>query len=294
MAILHTPRTLISIGRGLLRRRRQRLAAINANDVDVDVDVDADEDGAINASKFIGFVPRNTNNNNNNNNNDESNRSNNNNNNNPHIYKNKPSILFDIDYLGHMNNSAFLAHAEYARWEWTAETGLLETMFSNKINFIVTSSSIRYRKEILINNKFEIHSILKSINERNIYMYQTFRSSATTNDGNGNGNGNGNGGRGGRILAQVLVQAVVTQNRKVIQPKQVLENMGLSNDIINSLLLLNNNSNNPSLLEDNGMDDDNDDDNDDDDGDCLLLKRFEELDKSFRVDATNDDKQLNN
>jgi acyl-CoA thioesterase FadM len=283
MAILHTPRTLISIGRGLLRRRRQRLAAINANDVDVD----ADEDGAINASKFIGFVPRNTNNNNNNNNN-ESNRSNNNNNNNPHIYKNKPSILFDIDYLGHMNNSAFLAHAEYARWEWTAETGLLETMFSNKINFIVTSSSIRYRKEILINNKFEIHSILKSINERNIYMYQTFRSSATTNDGNGNG------GRGGRILAQVLVQAVVTQNRKVIQPKQVLENMGLSNDIINSLLLLNNNSNNPSLLEDNGMDDDNDDDNDDDDGDCLLLKRFEELDKSFRVDATNDDKQLNN
>ncbi|OEU09033.1 Thioesterase/thiol ester dehydrase-isomerase, partial [Fragilariopsis cylindrus CCMP1102] len=164
MAILHTPRTLISIGRGLLRRR-QRLASINQQS---------------NANNIADS--------------------------NPHIYKNKPSKLFDVDYLGHMNNAAYLAHAEYARWEWTAEIGALQTMYKNNINFIATSVSIRYRKEILMNNQFEIHSILKSITERHLYMYQTFRS--VTN---------------GRILAQVIVQAVVTQNREVIPPKQVLE-----------------------------------------------------------------------
>ena len=269
MAIIHTPRTLISIGRGLLRRR-QRLASINqqsnANNI-ADVDAAAADEGAMNASKFIGFVP---NNNNNNNNNNKSN---------PHIYKNKPSKLFDIDYLGHMNNAAYLAHAEYARWEWTAETGALETMYKNNINFIATSVSIRYRKEILMNNKFEIHSILQSMNERHLYMYQTFRS--VTN---------------GRILAQVIVQAVVTQNRKVIPPKQVLEDMGLSNDSINSLLLLNNNnylqSDNDDKEDNDDKNDNDDNDNDDKEDDGLLLKRFEELDQSFREDATNDDKQL--
>ena len=40
-----------------------------------------------------------------------------------------------------MNNAAYLAHAEYARWEWTAETGALETMYKNNINFIATSVS---------------------------------------------------------------------------------------------------------------------------------------------------------
>ena len=38
---------------------------------------------------------------------------------NPHIYESKCGI-FDIDIFGHMNNAAYLNHAEYARWELTA------------------------------------------------------------------------------------------------------------------------------------------------------------------------------
>mmetsp|Transcript_26707 Transcript_26707/g.39500 ORF Transcript_26707/g.39500 Transcript_26707/m.39500 type:complete len:230 (+) Transcript_26707:1529-2218(+) len=172
MAILHTPRTLASIARGLIKKGRGLIPSPSEN-----------------------F----------------------------HVYKCRPNPFWDIDYIGHMNNAAYLQHCEFARWEWTAESGALEAMYKDGMHFIVNGSAIRYRREISLRDKFEIHSSFKDIDDRHMYASQTFRSS---NNGEGEG----------RILAQFLMQAVAVKNRKVIHPRNVLEAIGLPEDVIESLV----------------------------------------------------------
>jgi len=269
MAIVHTPRTLVSIARGMLRRRR-RLAVTAKTSRNADptsAAATAAAEAADVASNFAGFVPA------------ASLSSDGENDNaanvtNPHVYKSRANLFWDVDYIGHMNNASYLTHAEYARWEWTAETGALQAMYNTGSNFIVTNCAVRFRKEISANTKFEIHSTLKGIDERNLWMYQTFRN--INKDGNGDG----------RIMSQVLVQAVVVQNRKILPPKIMLDTMGVPNEIIDSLLLKDDtdNINTDTKTNDNNNDNDNDATN--------FLKRFKDLDDAFRVEANADDKRL--
>ena len=126
----------------------------------------------------------------------------------PHAYTGRVG-LFDIDYLGHMNNASYLNHAEYARWQWTAETGMLKTFFEKKSEFIVTSASERYRREIKpLFRKFEIQTSLCGVNDRNFSIYQTFRYPGT--------------GGVSKIRAQVLISGVIRRGRKLVNPKKFL------------------------------------------------------------------------
>lgn len=98
-------------------------------------------------SKFVGFLPGN-----------------------PHIYTARAG-LFDVDYLGHMNNASSLTHAEYARWEMTAANGALEAMYKTNTHFMVASSAIRFRRQVRpIFRKFEVQSVLGGIDNRHFWM----------------------------------------------------------------------------------------------------------------------------
>jgi Thioesterase-like superfamily len=80
--------------------------------------------------------------------------------------------LFDIDYLGHMNNAAYLYHAEYARWAMSMENGWIQAMMKNNSHFVVSAQSCRYRAEIRpVFRKFEVESILIGIDDKNMWMY---------------------------------------------------------------------------------------------------------------------------
>jgi len=126
----------------------------------------------------------------------------------PHIYTAHAGI-FDVDYLGHMNNASYLNHAEYARWEWTAETGMLRTFFEKKSEFIVTSAAVRYRREVKpLFRKFEVHTSLCGVNDRTFSIYQTFRYPGT--------------GGVNKIRAQVLISGVIRRGRKLVNPKEFL------------------------------------------------------------------------
>lgn len=116
--------------------------------------------------------------------------------NNPHRYQGRVG-LFDFDSLGHMNNAAYLTHAELARWEMSALNGSLVKCVREKYLFIANGCTVRYRKEIGPFKRFDIETYVGSFDKRNIWMYQTFRQP----------------GDGGRILAQFLLQVVVVKDQ---------------------------------------------------------------------------------
>ena len=229
MAILHTPRTIAAIARGMLKRRRA-LAAAQSTTASL---------------PFVGVDPY---------------RKSSDGSDDPHVYKSKLNVLFDADYLGHMNNASYLTQAEYARWEWTAENGTLHTLYKNGMHFVVTNAAIRFRKEISVRERaFEIHTNLLAIDDRHLWMEHTFRNPTIQN-------------KKGRIMAQVGVQAVAVQNRKVVNPSTLLEKIGVPSDDIDSLKW-------------------KEDDSDGKDA-MTFLKQFQNLDDAFRKEAAVDDKRI--
>jgi len=139
---------------------------------------------------------------------------------NPHIYTGRPG-LFDVDYLGHMNNASSLTHAELARWELTAASGALDYFYKTKTMLMVASTAVRYRQEIRpIYRKFEIHTTLAGIDDSSFYFYHAFRYPEKGND---------------RIRTQLLVKTVSVQGRKVVDPRDILKELGVPSDTIDSL-----------------------------------------------------------
>jgi len=136
----------------------------------------------------------------------------------PHIYKSRAG-LFDIDLMGHMNNASYLTHAELARWEWSAANGVLSKCIKSKTFFIVTASTVRFRREIGPLQKFKIETRLGGIDERNMWVYHTFHNAP--NEGKG------------KILAQIFTQAVMTKKGRPINPLSWLEeHFPLTEDVL--------------------------------------------------------------
>ena len=57
----------------------------------------------------------------------------------PHVYTARVNALLDADQFLHMNNAAYSVHFEMARWEMSAANGLMRTVVSDKLAFIVAS-----------------------------------------------------------------------------------------------------------------------------------------------------------
>lgn len=137
----------------------------------------------------------------------------------PHIYSSRAGI-FDVDLMGHMNNAAYLQHAELARWEWSAFGGSLSQAVKTKSFFIVTASIIRYRREIVPLKRFDIETRLVGLDDRNLWVYQTFHHHINKDEKEEQLGGPTRG----KILAQILTQAVIAKTGKgVINPRTWLE-----------------------------------------------------------------------
>jgi len=144
----------------------------------------------------------------------------------PHIYSSRAGIL-DVDAMGHMNNASYLQHAELARWEWGAFGGSLAQSLKTQTFFLVTASMIRFRREIGPWQRFDIETRLVGLDNRNLWVYQTFHhhvDGSKTRDFTNGGNEDKMGKTGGKILAQILTQAVLAKSGKgVIDPRPWLE-----------------------------------------------------------------------
>ncbi|EED94502.1 predicted protein [Thalassiosira pseudonana CCMP1335] len=141
----------------------------------------------------------------------------------PHVYSSHAG-LFDVDIMLHMNNASYLTHAELARWEWSAFGGTLDANLKSKSFFIVTASMIRFRREIAPLKRFYIETRLGGIDDRNLWAYQTFHHAGKSDN------------ERGKILAQILTQAVITKNGKVINPRDwVEEHFPVSKSVLDDL-----------------------------------------------------------
>jgi len=166
MGIVHIPRTIAAVVRGMTKRRLSPLSE--------------------NEKSLVGVGLKNP----------------------PHIYSSRAG-LFDVDLMFHMNNASYLTHAELARWEWTAFGGTLAESMRSSSPFIVSASFIRFRREVPPLKNFDIETRLVNIDDRHLWVYQTFHHNKGTERG--------------KVLAQVFTQGVVTNNGKVINPRLFLE-----------------------------------------------------------------------
>jgi acyl-CoA thioesterase FadM len=87
----------------------------------------------------------------------------------PHKYRSRAGL---IDYaFGHLNNAAYLYHAEYARWSMMAENGWLNAMIKHRTLQVVVAQSCRYRAEIKpFFRQFEVESVVMGIEDRNMWL----------------------------------------------------------------------------------------------------------------------------
>jgi len=176
MVLVHVPRVLVSVAKGLYRHRMQQ------------------------GQQTLGFHPES-----------------------PAVYRARAG-LFDVDYLGHMNNAAFLSHAEYARWEMVTESGSLQAMFRSNTHFMVAGAFVRYRREIRpLFRKFTVETHVAGLDARNIWIVQNFRVLGT-------------GDADARIRAQLVVQGLAVHDRKVVDPREFFaDRVGVDPDVVRAL-----------------------------------------------------------
>jgi acyl-CoA thioesterase FadM len=163
--------------------------------------------------------------------------------------------LFDIDYLGHLNNAAFLSHAEYTRWEMSAANNLLPAMYRSKTNFLVSGTAIRFRREVRpLWRKFQVDTSVVALDERYMWILHKFRYPEA--------------GRN-RVRAHIIAQGVAVRGREVIDPQEFFkQNVGINEDVIDRISL-------PSEHIGRSVEE--------------MIERFSALDGAMRSDATLDD-----
>ncbi|GKY98258.1 thioesterase [Mayamaea pseudoterrestris] len=171
MVLIHTPRTLVAIGKGLMRKGASDAQRIGLGDC-------------------------------------------------PHVYTSRVGLL-DLDYMGHMNNAAYLSHAELARWQMTTESGMLHKGYKKNCFFVVTASTVRYRKEIRY-GKFNIETRFMGFDDKSMWGIHNFYVPNKKDQAASR-----------RVRAQVLVKAAVLRENKLISPKEFYTGiLELEDDII--------------------------------------------------------------
>lgn len=131
----------------------------------------------------------------------------------PHVYAARAGPLFDVDGMGHMNNSAYLVHCELARWELTAASGVLDYVLKQRAAFIVGMTAIQYKREIKPFQRFEIHSQLIASDDKWMTIAHEFRKPES-----------------GDILALTVCRAVLKQRGGTCSPRALLKDIGLDID----------------------------------------------------------------
>lgn len=160
-----------------------------------------------------------------------------------------------------LHAAAYLANAEYARWEMVAYNGMLSAMYKHNVNYYVVGTTIRYRKEIRpIFRTFQVDTEICGIHGRTMWISHKFRLPAKANHPES------------RILAQMIVQGVAVQGRNVVDFADFLkQKVGLDPNAVDSLALT---------------------DDEQQGGMPELIERYMALEDSLKQEASRDDERL--
>ena len=82
--------------------------------------------------------------------------------------------LTDIDYLLHMNNTAYLKYAEFAQGHWGLDADILRKFKPHNMSSLTSALSCRYRRQLTFNQKFLIRTKIIYWNETKAIFKQSF------------------------------------------------------------------------------------------------------------------------
>ncbi|KAJ6661532.1 hypothetical protein lerEdw1_014442 [Lerista edwardsae] len=80
----------------------------------------------------------------------------------------------DLDFLGHMNNARYLREADIARAHFLAQYQMLEELRALGGHMMMNSSCTRYRKELNVFQRFDIHTRILGWDDSNLFVEQRF------------------------------------------------------------------------------------------------------------------------
>mmetsp|Transcript_16081 Transcript_16081/g.21132 ORF Transcript_16081/g.21132 Transcript_16081/m.21132 type:complete len:207 (+) Transcript_16081:83-703(+) len=137
----------------------------------------------------------------------------------PHVWNGRAGLL-DLDLNFHMNNASYLYCAELARWHLSAKNGLLSAALRRKWLFMVGSQAMRYRRAIPPFAKYQVWTVLDSVDDRWLYMTQTFTSPVKE------------GETPKRVYAQATVRAIlVGTNGEKVSPEDIFAELDTPADV---------------------------------------------------------------
>jgi len=84
--------------------------------------------------------------------------------------------LSDLDLLGHINNSKYLAIMDLARLDLMMRSGWWDKFRRQGWFPVVAGQTITYRKSLKLGQRFEVESRILGMDERWFYVQQVFRS----------------------------------------------------------------------------------------------------------------------
>ena len=135
----------------------------------------------------------------------------------PHVYRARAGLM-DLDPNLHMNNAAYGAHCELARWHMASAIGLVPYMLRERVAFLATSTAFRFRREIPPYRPFEVRSWIAAADDSSILFLHNFHRPS-----------------GGPALATSLCSAKFRGRRGPVAPTTVLAGLGLDERLISSL-----------------------------------------------------------
>ncbi|MBU1343555.1 MAG: acyl-CoA thioesterase [Proteobacteria bacterium] len=68
---------------------------------------------------------------------------------------------YELDSLGHVNNSIYANYYEHARWKSFNECNIINYLVEHHLHIIVTEAKIRYLAELKVFDKAVVESIFK-------------------------------------------------------------------------------------------------------------------------------------
>ncbi len=80
----------------------------------------------------------------------------------------------DLDTNGHMNNGRYLTHMDFGRFDLVVRNGMGRVVLENRWRPIVASLTIRYRRPLLLLDRFELATRAVCWDERWFYLQQRF------------------------------------------------------------------------------------------------------------------------
>ncbi len=80
--------------------------------------------------------------------------------------------IFDLDINRHMTNSRYLSMMDLGRTDLLIRTGLAKIVWKNKWSPVLGSTNIRWRKSLLLFQKYEIHTEIAGWDDKWFYLEQ--------------------------------------------------------------------------------------------------------------------------